>query len=422
MSLAIMWWGADTSDLRSNHLAVGLVAALVWQINALNNRAKDDSEGHRQLARALLPFEEHTEVDQVDGEQIDTVSRYPVNPYGIFFIARIQCDNGKVPVPRLSNELRLDQDTLDVLLKGGAWARVMDKLRPVVVRAAAVPNRVTTKTSVTRSIPTVAPDAVLTRLEARGHALNPIMVDDGSDLDSDDDMRPELLGGGVGLDRELTTLFKQFLVDLLFKIPNPTESTGFLYCALDATARMAAADTIFQEPNLAVLFNHVQVKQASVKEWNDVFACLWPSTSIVLPKCAQGYGSWLSSWMVLLGHLEPDTAKAARTELRRLFNDLRWMVAATTTRVWDSHAMASYTKLTIGHQYPSAPRIILNPRFPQYSFVTDRVPANPQSGSQAATRPRPKRHRTMADYFAQTERVQRRRATADLREEEEGSE
>jgi hypothetical protein len=354
--------------MRASPLALGLVIALVWMINALNNRPQD-FYAERRMANALLPFEPVVSEEMIDEEQVFNEVREPRNPYNLFCIAGIKLDLIKVPTPRLHAGLRLDDDLF------GRIVRIplvdLQHMASSMVNnqgAAGQYQRVHNKMIRTPAVKRVPTDAVkLQSVEQQGFTLKELEFhDEGSDLEDENVVRAR---DQSGLDNALTLLFHQFEQDVLIKAPNPRGSHQPSYCRMSEYERCSLHHQAMKEPNLARIWRRAGVRLCNRNEWTAVFNRCFPKATIDYSK-TQNWKQvqWPTDWKNIKMGLAPEAVDSSLKSLRKAFDELAWAPAASSERVWSTKSnQYRYTLYSSdGDLTGPAPLIDVNPAFRRF--------------------------------------------------------
>lgn len=365
------WWHDSHSRLRANRLALGLVVAVVWMVNALNNRPYDH-QAERQMEKALLP-QERTEVVQDEDNLnslvgVNETETKACNPYNIFFISAIKCDVGTITCPRLHASICIEPKTFRALTGGMSYDACSIAAHAESTNGAtkALPNpgRVSNKAAsklVERLLPQ---EIVVTTIDEIAHQFNNVnLEDEGSDLD--DEHAPPVHKTAAGVNEETSRVWVQFLSDTLIKSPNMgLSSRAPSYLILSGAERRAQCTTVFVTVDLHRFFRRFSVRIATDDEWDALFRLCWPLTPHAPSPSSQNWRSvkWLSVWQYLLSLLDDGGKRAARRAIREQFYNLRWYPDATSDRIWNTRCRSGFDVYPRGEGL-TAPRILINPRF-----------------------------------------------------------
>lgn len=224
------------------------------------------------------------------------------------------------------------------------------------------PHRVANKTR--RTATRFTEEAEVPRifnLAACGYQLPPPMRDEGSDVEDDE---PELVDAELDIDARLTTLWRQFLVDLTAKAPNRKDATKSSYCRLSKAQRDRVNDATYQNLRLREYFFDCQFRPGNKKEWDAAFDKFWPMKGKVLLQGTQNLPSmtYYLRWGSLISGIEDDaTIDVMRRDLRTRFNALKWIPNIQSDRVWGTKAAdpKSAFKRLPGSSASTGPRILI---------------------------------------------------------------
>jgi hypothetical protein len=242
-----------------------------------------DAEG---VPRDILAYDtsvrpEWQEEEEEEGSDHGGV---PYNPYGCLFLRRLVVRE----VPRLRYGGRLLPPPAFKFWFGVTREEVLIKYMKTGIvdkKAAAMTRPATNK----RRIPTYvnlsdAPEPNLFNLEAQGHSLPSPVIDDGSDVD-DRPPTPE----PPTVDGFLSTLFRQFMIDLTMKSPNPRGITNPSYMKLTNEERQKLREDIYQSLVLSDTFTAVAYRNASAADWERAFKWLFPMPGYKTTDGVQNY-------------------------------------------------------------------------------------------------------------------------------------
>ncbi|KAF8805785.1 hypothetical protein BYT27DRAFT_7014063, partial [Phlegmacium glaucopus] len=166
-------------------------------------------------------------------------------------------------------------------------------------------------------------------LAAAGHSLPPPVVDDGSDID-------EIQEPQTTIDAEVSQMWRQFLIDVVNKSPNPRGVSNPGYLALSQQERLSVSDGFYQNEKLSDAWRACQWKIGNVQDWKRAFDHLFPPPGHeTLPK-VQNYTScrYYLKWKEICLEAENSVAKAIRQELWKRINRLYWIPHACQDKMW----------------------------------------------------------------------------------------
>ena len=109
-------------------------------------------------------------------------------------------------------------------------------------KAALIGKRATTNKRVMPVYRAEEEEPDLFTLGARGHVLPPPTLDDGSDIDDWDSPPPEQPAPGQSIDSLLSNVWRQFIIDITGKSPNPKGITNPSYLLLTDVQRQSATE------------------------------------------------------------------------------------------------------------------------------------------------------------------------------------
>jgi hypothetical protein len=306
--------------------------------------------------RALM----FTQVERSPDES-DSVERVlPYNPYGLIFLRRIKIVS---TVPRMRADGPQMSSSAFLFFFGKSEREIRDEYNRVVFLAKGAINRkrIPNKAKITKryELPADEPEVPIFDLASLGHALPPPAVDSGSDVDDSDD--PD-----VGeIDREVSAIWRQFLVDMKQKAPNPRQHGAPSYLKLNVAERRRASEEVFRNVNLSEIWTCIWYKVAERSDFDKSFRYLFPVSAPEVAPSTQNYkqAKYFNMWMRILNESEEETIEVIRNHLRRRFDTLTWVPYAISDRIWTTHPRrpVGFTRLPVGSRGP-APRILIRVR------------------------------------------------------------
>jgi hypothetical protein len=311
--------------------------------------------------------EEEEEEEDEDEDEGGTSSSVPYNPYGVIFLRRVVL-RGEKHVPRMRAggpylsppALKFffhasEEEIVHKYYKVGIVPRdILDKHRVVTNKT----RRTTTYINFSEE-----PEPNLFQLAAKGHRLPPPPVDDGSDIEMEGE--PEITGD---IDAEVSQLWRQFLIDVVIKSPNPRGGTTSSYLTISRQDRLTVGEDFYKNPKLSDMWTACQYKLAGTKELQLVFHHLFPPYNHKTPeKNVQNYlqCAYYRKWAEIRATANETVVVAIRQELFKKLQALVWIPHAVQDRIWPTATTApGFTRLPPGTTGP-APRLLIR-RTPQW--------------------------------------------------------
>jgi hypothetical protein len=198
-------------------------------------------------------------------------------------------------------------------------------------------------------------------LAEKGHALPPPPVDDGSDNE-----HGVINGGAAGgnIDQVTSDLWRQFLIDVANKAPNPRGAAHNSYSKLSHDERCSVGEDYYKNNKLRELWNSCHWKMAEKSEWTRAFDHLFPVDAHVTHSKAQNYQQCLyyMRWKEISGELRGANQRsldAMRRSLRRRLDTLSWIPDACQDKMWPTTRPANsrFKRYPIDSTGP-APRLL----------------------------------------------------------------
>jgi hypothetical protein len=307
--------------------------------------------------------EEEDDDDDDDDEFEHLFSGRPYNPYGAIFLRPLQLN---VPVPRMRVAsgtflqpksfqwfFRASED--DVIHK----YKKISGLAPRPGQLLRLPNKM-------RRTPMYTPHTdqeqrPLFQLARAGHHLPPPVVDDGSDVEEVVADEEETEGN---IDEQITTLWNQFLVDMVNKSPNPSPRNQEMttsYLKLSKEERLHVTEELFQNAHLSDMWCACQYRVASKDDWSLAVRHLFPPASYVTGPKVQGYTQcrYYTKWKDICHMADAGTVEAIRTAITAKLMRFKWIPHATQDKLWNTTRLPKrFKKFPRAYEGP-APRILV---------------------------------------------------------------
>lgn len=336
---------------RIKQLGLTLTAACVWLANSMHSRPMDDS-AYRKLMDLALPREQkeiltlNTIAYPTPLEDPADDETHPCWIYGAIFLRKFYLP-GAVTSPRMASfeeGLGFFTPVESKFLFGMTAEDLKYKFNNLgFYRREDVPvarERVTNKKRRTEKFYNWEEDGAalptLFNLGARGIEL-PRLVDDASDgglVDDDDDDDND-----GSLDGKLTTLWRQYLQDVIMKIPNPSDSSQS-YCRFDEEQRRMNAHRLFGPgQNMAEIFHRCAWKMGTTRTFQTVFNKQFPPKGhIHIEGSGQGFGAstYYRAWKQLIEDLADEDGRTVRATIKTKFDALSWVAHSEEGKFWRS--------------------------------------------------------------------------------------
>jgi hypothetical protein len=211
-----------------------------------------------------------------------------------------------------------------------------------------------------------SPEPVLFRLAERGHRLPSPPIDENSDNEgAPDDRSP----GNGDIDQQVTQLWRQFLVDVLNKAPNPKKNGSDSYCKLTPAERQSVDEEVYRSTDLSEVWNACQWRLAKEQEWDRAFSHLFPPVGHLTRAAVQNYRQcrYYQTWKAIATGGDRAAAEAIRRAIRTRVRSFGWLPDAAQDKMWPTkamHAGGRFKRYPPGSTGP-APQILLrkNPKF-----------------------------------------------------------
>ncbi|OBZ78019.1 hypothetical protein A0H81_02879 [Grifola frondosa] len=279
------WWSFKAIRLYA------LGAAVRWQREAsapsrssenaisLTSKRKRDSKGC--AAHIEVPAEPE---EEDEGEFSVPTTTKPHMPCGMFFIRGVALPP-RVDCPRLTNGRSMDNRIIERIF-GLGYSQLKLTIHPIGKESRdGLPGpdkRPNNKRPFTRTarVPKAARAWMEFDLEETGAALPPESYDLGDDLDDADHHIPS--NAFKTIDELITTIYRQFLSDILQKAPAPKSHRESSYCKLGELGRIVVEDDRhYKNLQLSDIWRCCRIRIAGEDEWKNVFERLFPQKATV---------------------------------------------------------------------------------------------------------------------------------------------
>ena len=381
--------------LRVKPEALLLTAASLWLVNSLHARP-DDGPASRNLMEAVLPLTDTNDPDQLiiafhprrrgegqeeeeSDDEEDSDPALPYHPYGVIFLRRIMLDN----VPRMRagggylnpaafrcifgdtpEGVEHTYYTVGIIpassLAGQRVVTNKSKRTPTFIIAEAGPSRLADRADGADDMEVdqpanLAASTPLFNLAEKGLQLPPPAVDSGSDMEelSEEQREPE-----KDIDQTITDLFRQFMTDMMVKVPNPRGSGNPSYCLLDRDARLRASEDLFKNGELSDIWRACQYKVGSREDFNLVLYHLFPPCEHKTGK-VQNYRQcqYYIKWKTICATAKPNTVNTIHLAIKQRIDKFTWLPHACQDKMWPTKALNGFTRYPPDSKGP-APRIL----------------------------------------------------------------
>lgn len=194
-------------------------------------------------------------------------------------------------------------------------------------------------------------------LEGKGGVLPSRVRDTGSDMEGEE----EAEGPEETLSSNATSLWFQFLLDVIETGPNVKAANKPAYIRLDAGERTEVNEATYRHTKLSDIFIDCQFRQATPKDWSTIFDKFFPVKGHTRRGKIQNYLSmpYYPRWEYFKNHADDLTYNLVRKSLFKRFNRLYWMPKAEEDRVWYTKFDKSMHKISGIERTRPSPRILV---------------------------------------------------------------
>ncbi|KAF8965663.1 hypothetical protein BDZ97DRAFT_771108 [Flammula alnicola] len=371
-----IWWNFRACKLWSATLVLGeiqstpiekkcvmscllVIIALVYQINSLHSRP-DDSFTGRDLQKAIYPLTNDMTHPDLVIPNIDLGILGPQYPDGFPY-----APGGSLYVRRFflppQESIRFDHahSLPENVFQRAFGCSIADSKRYLfqhdAVRLAHKPNYVPQRKGVTKERHMEVDEEQPQLFEQFAH----VEIDDAAALGYTADI-PE---DRRSIQPILVKIWQQFPSDIIQKLGNPkSPSNEDSYSHLTQERRRHLRIDDINTLALGSLFNQFQYRRASDSEWQRSFDIMFPHKGYQLPASTKHFPGaiYYLSYIRTINEVDVDMAKKIRTELYTLFQQLAWVPASKTDRMWDYDATdPAWTPMP--DPTAGGPRLYINP-------------------------------------------------------------
>jgi hypothetical protein len=353
--------------------ALLLTAACVWLLNGLHARP-DDGSSARSLMRAVLPTTDASDPDidtllfrsressgsDFSDDDDDHNHMLPYSPFGAIFLRRVVLD---VDVPRM----RVLPEP--IFLTDGAFQDIFNASQEIIreryspsgILPRGMPSqyRVTTskkRQTIGRVRGESGEEELLFDLSSRGYCLPPPPVDDGSDVEIEETADEN----DGNIDKKMDEMWRQFLVDVAMKSPNPRSSGSASYLKLTEDERARVTSELYLNLQLSDMWRACSWKVGSLSDRMLAFSHLFPEQKHETSPTTQNYTQcrYYVTWKQICASTDSKTVDAMRRELQKKVLSLNWIPFACSDKMWSTQQKTKgYTRYPPNSDGP-APHIL----------------------------------------------------------------
>lgn len=305
------------------------------------------------------PASTHQEAADEEEEDEDVAPSLPYNPFGLIFLRRVVLD---VDVPRM----RAGGPFLTIPAFKHLFGASLDEIKCKYYTTGIIPREVVAKkrivTNKTKRTPTYlntscAPQPNVFSLAAAGHKLPPPAIDSGSDIED----REEADETDGGIDSGVSQMWRQFLVDVAVKTPNPRGATAKSYFTVSRDDRLCVGEEFYMNNKLSDMWSACQFKVGRKEDWRLAFDHLFPPLGHQTTQSVQNYTQckYYIKWKEICATADASSVIAIRKELWKKVSSLFWIPHACQDKMWPtSQKVSGFMRLPPQSAGP-APRILV---------------------------------------------------------------
>ncbi|KAG1717976.1 hypothetical protein EDB19DRAFT_1921560 [Suillus lakei] len=344
--------------------ALSLSGGILWMTNGLHSRP-DDGSAARDLMCTILPLTRDYRHDMLQIRPREELVRHgdmlPICAHGAYFFRDIVWPP-TTDVPRLQRGPMMRNSTFKFIFGLDYEALRRKYLPPAYIPRALVPQkRVRTQKGFSKRHRVEAP-APVPVFEDLDFELAGAPLDAGEDLPWNEraDFPPDL---EEDLPVQLTKHWNQFCSDVLQKCGNLKNSPlAASHCRLTMEERLHVTDDVYKDINLAMVFNRVQWKKVSGREWKEAFDIFFPPRNAPLRVQPQNFPTmkYWEEWFEMKRRLAPAAFDTVRNKYWTIFKELLWVPKPHKDRLWKYTASDDFSTYPLRYS-GQAPQIIVSP-------------------------------------------------------------
>jgi hypothetical protein len=324
-----------------------------------------DEDDHLVLAHSRRggPVDDENGADGNESDGEEFVAGTPYYPYGAIFLRRMKSGPADdIPVPRMRQGGPVLSTSAFKFFFKASEAEIRHKyfIVGIVPQASNSGHRPSNRAKCTLTYVTQpgVPEPILFHLAENGHRLPTPPIDNGSD--NEDDPRARGFGNG-NINQDISTLWRQFFVDVINKSPNPRRGGLESYCKLTRGQRLEVQEEFYMNTDLSQVWNACQWRVGEQQEWDRAFGHLFPQVGHQTPGNVQNYlqCQYYRYWKEVTGLADNESADATRQSIKSKVFALGWIPDAAQDKMWPTKENAKrFNRYPPGSTGP-APRILL---------------------------------------------------------------
>jgi hypothetical protein len=163
----------------------------------------------------------------------------------------------------------------------------------------------------------------------------------------------------------VTQLFRQLLIDIMIKVPNPRRIDTTPYCKLDRNARLTVTEELYKNRRLPDLWHACYFKVVREEEFERAFHHLFPPPTHQTGN-VQNYRQceYYIRWKEMCDNIPHETINAIRREVMKRVMRFGWLPHACQDKMWATKRIPGFKRYPSESEGP-APRILLRgkPKF-----------------------------------------------------------
>jgi hypothetical protein len=298
--------------------------------------------------------------DEESGSDGEAAPR-PYNAFGLVYLRRVVID---VDVPRMRSKGPFLTIPAFKYIFGASLEDIGLKYHNVGIVPREIASEQRIVTNKTKFTPTYIntsgqPNLNLFNLADKGISLPPAAADSGSDIEDEELEEVDETAGDI--DAQISQMWRQFLLDVAMKTPNPRGVGSPSYFTVSRDDRLSLGEALYLNEKLSDMWRVCQYKVGSQEDWKTAFGHMFPPASSKTSRAVQNYTQckYFLKWKEICATATPATVTAIRRELWKKVYSLAWIPQACQDKLWvTSQTTSGFTRLPPNSSGP-APRILV---------------------------------------------------------------
>lgn len=324
------------SKIRIMGPSLRLGAISIWILNSLIFRP-GEQRWDKDIVDISAAYEVAEEEDPADQQEMMELAEAGLSApmlhvRGCYFIAGILSSRGYLRCPVVRE---LDVATLARVYNCNSFAELQQEFMASDLKRLRKVNYQPRRNRA-RPLPAIVDhdpaQDVAFNLQEAGVRAGPSTMLTGRDITRE--RGPDAEGDVLDIDREVNTIWRQFLLDIIHVAPRSNDGP---YCTLSDQEKQSVTRELYLSHDIP--FRKAIVKAAPRTTWDLFFDRFFPTIRMWRERQerrAQNYGAcrWWILWGLLIQKLQGESTTIVRNMLKQQFDTLRWLPWSGSDRIW----------------------------------------------------------------------------------------